>query len=511
MSRFLRRTRGPRIAALFSYDYPSAEQAVGYEAIEALGGQMSAEVCVFYSAVVDPRALPAGLKGRVGDGVLVPGSAPAPYNRIDIDHFRAQCPARFASLVAVLTQVLGEGEELVLARQDVRDAFAYSRLIQAWAPDVIYSACDNALAWFAGIASRLLGVPHVVAMNRFETPRAHAERVSMLVRHAALIVLSSSARLEEVVSKFGEDLRARAVVRPVSDEGLQWLAGNLQRLLATPRDTAAPMLGPRATFAENANPHFGPPQGIHPFLVLGAERTGSNMLVEALSSHPQITCAGELFNPRAIESGEVYWLPDCRSDREELAQLRAAGPRTLHTRLLEDGAKAAASWVGFKLLYFHGLASKGVLSHLVNVKGLKVVHLLRADRLRRWLSHHKANLFDSWYAVKGSEPAGQDAQAAPLQLDLMKTVGDFAYIELMEDQYRAIFDGCDMIELDYESLTSDRSATQLKLGEFFGVELGELRSRSRKTGVHGLDRAIGNLEALREAMQGTRWAHLFAG
>ena len=65
-----------------------------------------------------------------------------------------------------------------------------------------------------------------------------------------------------------------------------------------------------------------------------------------------------------------------------------------------------------------------------------------------------------------------------------------------------------MLELDYEDLTQHLSQTSQRLGAFFGAEFGELVPRSRKTGQGDLAQAIVNLDELRAAFAGTRWADL---
>ena len=42
------------------------------------------------------------------------------------------------------------------------------------------------------------------------------------------------------------------------------------------------------------------------FVVISTQRSGSRMVVESLSSHPDIICFGELFIPEERDLGEMF-------------------------------------------------------------------------------------------------------------------------------------------------------------------------------------------------------------
>lgn len=505
MNRFLDRGRRYRIAAVVTHGYPVADQAHVYAELERLGECLDADVQVFHSRVADPRTLPPELKARVGAGVLVP-SDPL-IHAADADHFRRVAPTRVASLMRELTSVTGKSAAELLDRRDVKRAFSYARLVQAWAPDVVYCHNLHEHTQFALASAHLLDIPWVLAVSWAGDRSSHASLAPLFIEKASLIGAGSAGQLRTLVDRFGEGVRAKATLRAARGSEIPPLTERVRDMLSRPRASDSPALGPRGAFVTEHLPPVDLPASVKPFIVLGAERTGSNMLLDALAAYPEIACAGELFNSRFILDGNVPWIPGAACDRDELIRLRAADPADLHARLLTDGARRGAACVGFKLLYAHGAAHNRIVDRLAAIEGLKVVHLVRSDRLRRWLSHYKADLFDSWYTSRRSA----HEEAGPLALDPMATVMDFAYVELMEERYRAVFAGADVIELEYEKFSADLTRTGRQLSEFLGVNLGALKPMSKKTGTRPLQDAIANLADLRETLTGTRWALPFDG
>jgi LPS sulfotransferase NodH len=504
MNRFTDRVRPRRIAALVTYKYPSPEQASVYDELEAIGDQLDAEVGYFHTAIHDPRTLPAELKHRLGNGLLVPWPPPSKVGDAEIDHFRQFAPHRFDQLVHDWTIATGEDTRTMLQRPEVRAAFAYSRLIQAWAPDLLCIRYLNSQALFGVFGSCLLGIP-LVAWNSPQGEAVH-NIGKILHDYASCVVEGSPASLAASEASFGTSIGNKFVVADSSDAGRRAIVAFLSRLCATPRANDLPALGPKAAFVTPLNSPPATEEGVKPFLVLGTERTGSNMLVDMLAGQPDFACAGELFNPRSIKRGELAWVGDVEADMEQLLWQQVNDPVALHHSLLRDSKRAGATWAGYKLLYFHGIINNEVISCLTHTPDLKIVHLVRRSRLRRWLSHYKAQVLDSWYTRKGTEPG---KSAGPLELDPIETATDFAYVEMLEERYRALFTNADILELDYADFTRDLASTRKKLGVFFGVEMAELRPRSKKTGEAALAKGIANLAQLREAFRGTRWETQF--
>lgn len=489
-----------------TYEYPAAPQAAAYEELEAIAELLDAELAIFHTSVADPRRVPADLKPRLGGGFLVPWPPSVELSAADIEHFRRSLPARFAEVVAAWTRHTGEDEQALLQREEVRAAFAYCRMLQAWAPDLICVRYVNNQSVFGLLARYLLEIPLVAWSTRQGRPEDAEHLQGLLLEAASFVMAPSEGALAADLDRFGDWLQEKAMVTPQSVVGSAAVIGRLRRLCHASRSADAPPLGPRAAFTCEYHASVEPVQGVRPFLVLGTERTGSNLLVDVLAAQPLIACAGELFNPRAIDRGELTWLPEGDFDLDALMQERRESPATLQTHLLRDGGAQGAAWVGYKLLYLHGVLDNRVMRSLTSQDGIKVVHLRRRDRLRRWLSHYKAQVLDSWYTEKGT---GQGVHRKSFELDAAEAAFDFVFVELLEDRFDATFPETDILELDYDDFTVDLPGTRKKLEAFFGLWLSELQPKSKKTGVASLAKGIANLGELQDAFRGTRWQALF--
>lgn len=501
MSRFLDHPARKRIAAIVTHDYPSADETATYERIEAVAKEVGADVEFFYSVVPDPRSLPTPIKKRLGRGMYM--RRIGMMHEADGQHFRAVCRSRYDGLLAILMSATGQSESDVLARYDVQAAFTFARMIQAWHGDVIVACYLDEHSFFAAVASHLLGIPSVFLINWVEDGNPYAIFSHLICSAARAIVLGHPAMVDRVACACGEEFRHKLHLQETTDSAVVRI---VREALAEPRGADLPELGATAAFVTLQGRTSPTPTGPRPFVIIGAERTGSNLLVDALASQSGIECAGELFNPRVIEEGSMPWLGDPKQDIEGLVRLRAADPPRFHARLLADGAARGASWVGFKLLYFHGAIDNRVVDYLAGLADLKIVHLLRRNRIARWFSHHKAIITDTWYTAAG---AGRAKRRQQVEIDAVEAAADFAYVEMMEDRYRAIFDPVRCLEMDYEDFSSDMEGTRRRLSDFFEVELGEIRPVSEKTGVR-VEEGVSNFAELRTAFRGTRWEHLFS-
>lgn len=504
-NRFLERGKGPRVAAFVTWGFPSGDQAGVYAELDALAQVLGAEVRVFHSGVTDPTKLPEAVRGRVGSGFYVPNANAIHAN--DVEHFRRTAPARFTALVTRLCALAQQSETELLARPDIQAAMSCARWVQAWGADYVHSWYLYEQSLYALVVAQLLGIPRGITLHAATSDSPLAGLLPLHLEQARLVIAGNSGLRDEFVRRFGEGLRTRTLVQHAPPPGEPAPLEALRAVLAEPLPADATARGPDAAFVTPRQPTALRSGGPKPFLVLGAERTGSNLLVTVLGSQSSIACAGELFNPRFIQERTVPWLHGQGNDLATLLALRGADPAAFHARLLADGVRNRANWVGFKLLYFHGMVDDRIVDHLAAQRDLTVIHLFRKDRIRRWLSHRRAVISDSWYTPKGARRAPEDE--APLVLEVVPTLTDFMLQELMEERYTAVFREHRGLQLDYDDFTNDLPGTGRKLSALFAEPLGELVPKSKKTGTHDLARGIANLDELRAAFAGTRWSGLF--
>lgn len=501
MSLYPEQPARPRIAVFAHYDFPRADEVALYAALDALAADLGAEYRVFHALVPDPATVAARDRWRFGTGVLAPLFPEVHAN--DLAHCEATLRARFDALLATMARFSGQSPSELLQRHEVRESFSFARQVRAWHADVVLSWGLDEGALHAFVATALLALPRIVVLPDAFGSHEHGQLLPLHADQAHTIVALGEQVVGDLAARLGPARRA-PVVAPVGSLRTAPVREALARALAAPRDPNAPSRGPRAAFVRHA---CAPAPAVpRRFVVLGTERTGSNMLVGMLDGRTGVACAGEVFNARAIAEGELNWLAgEVRRD-PELLRLRRDDPAALLARMHREGAAAGASTCGCKLLYLHAAVDDRIADAFAGDGELRVVHLLRADRLQRWLSLVRARRSDVWFAAAGSEAVRDDEVVV---LDAAATASEFALDEQLEERFRALFRTHASLELDYDDLVQRLPAVAQRLAAFLGADLGALAPKSRKTGPSDVAGAIANLAELRASFRGTRWAHLF--
>lgn len=490
----------PRLTVFADFVWPRAADAERAGQLSALGRALGVDVAVVHSVVPDPTPLPPALRTEVGQGLFVPQLPPMHDN--DRCHFQRTLPARVESLLAVLAAHAPTGCEELLERPELREAFAAARIARAWSAELVVSFDLEAGSLPAFVTAALLGLPRIVVLTAPPPQNSYGQLLSLHLQQADAVVVASDALAGVVRAAGGARLGDRLLVVPGGDLAAPGPRAVVAALLTRPVEVAR---GPRAALV--TAPQHAPASLPRPFVVLGAERTGSNLLVELLAANTGVVCAGELFNPRSIAEDELGWLPGAEAS-SAMRQLRRADPGGLLDRLQADAAAAGAGLAGWKLLYGHAVIDDRITDAMVARAGLVAIHLRRADRLARCLSMVRAQRSDTWYAsASGSAPP----PAGPVRLDPQMVATDFVLHELLEARFTALFRHHSVLELDYAELAGQRSAVVERLGAFLGVPLTAVPPHSRKTGGDDPAHAIENLAALRAGFAGTRWSDRFGG
>jgi LPS sulfotransferase NodH len=233
------------------------------------------------------------------------------------------------------------------------------------------------------------------------------------------------------------------------------------------------------------------------FVVLSAPRTGSNLTIELLNSHPDCFSGHEIFSKPHMASGHVAWyLGDIPKDRE-LAELRRTDPIAFIDRLdrltRERGYKA----VGFKLMYSEADENPTMKEYLLNNRSLRVIHIKRRNHLRRLVSTRRAQVTGRWWFGQGEDrPA-----LPPVRLSLSEIFWDMEYIRKYERAYAELSATHQVLDLWYEDMSGDLLATAQQLWRFLGLrEWSTLNVHAAKTGTDLLSEAIENYDELREQL-----------
>lgn len=484
----------PRLALLAGDKYPLLHCERHYAQLDALSATLGCDWRAFHTVATDPREVPMHLRPRVGMGVLV---APETSNFAqDVARFQVSAPAAVAALVAELQNFWGCPASTVLTRPDVQQAFAIARWMQAYAPCAQITIGHHHDSFRAVIASRLLGLPTIAILDDPDLGDPAANLLPLHLRGAAVIHATRSSISAQLERRFASALVGKPLSRSVES-----VADVVARAIASTRPPTALRLGGVAAFGP-LTPIADAGAPIRRFTLLGAERTGSNLLMGMLGAHPRVVAANELFNRREIAEGVVAWPVRLAGDQAELAAERARSPAGLMARLAFQSAEIGGTICGFKLMYGHAQADERIVDAIASDPRHAVVHLLRRDRMQRWRSHLHALWSDRWFG-------GERDDEYRVEMSVVGTALDFVVHEVLEARYRAAFADLPMVELDYDDLSHRLPDVSSRLGALLGVDFGEMRPRTHKTGPQDPGAGIANRDELRAAFAGTKWSGLF--
>jgi LPS sulfotransferase NodH len=231
------------------------------------------------------------------------------------------------------------------------------------------------------------------------------------------------------------------------------------------------------------------------FLIWTTQRTGSTVFWRTLDRHPEVEAHGEMFLPEMKrEDSHASFLARSpwarleqrvapgRSMARYLAQLYAGGP----------GVRA----VGFKLMYNH--ITPPLERWIAREKPL-VVHLVRRNLLKLLVSRVSAEQRGLYHLEPGEAPP-----ADRVKLDPGVLVTRMEKITAELERGAALATARCALEVAYEDLLADRTATYARVFEFLGVSPAPVPEEPlRKINPDALPELVENWEAVVIALRGT--------
>lgn len=214
------------------------------------------------------------------------------------------------------------------------------------------------------------------------------------------------------------------------------------------------------------------------FVITCQGRDGSHLLLYALGIHPDIHVVNEPFG-----------------DPGRTLRARLPSPDALVGFLFERRALAA----GFPLQFYHGRRKPfdGLREHLVQ-RRVKVIHLERENRLRRFLSLELARQTQTFIDHDGSRPT-----QATTAVDVEKMLGAFWQTEAVYGGHRATFAACESIDVRYEDLCTRFDETIDVVLDFLGVPRMQLAPQTHRQERRPLKAIIQNYAEVESALKGT--------
>lgn len=222
-----------------------------------------------------------------------------------------------------------------------------------------------------------------------------------------------------------------------------------------------------------------------PFIVLTRSRSGSNLLLSYLNSHPNVQMEPEIF-------GRTH-------GRDPLRRLRIAfgkQPRRVKAK-------------GFKIFYYHPLdrPSEGLWKELESMGNLRVIHLRRENVLRTLLSRKVADADRVWMVTAPDAKRDRPGQKVPFTVPELQN--GFIQTKEWEDTAAKRFRNHSMLVVTYERLVSDPVATFRKILTFLDLDYCDPHTRLQRQNPGQLSDLIENYQDLRKAFADTPWHAYF--
>jgi LPS sulfotransferase NodH len=235
------------------------------------------------------------------------------------------------------------------------------------------------------------------------------------------------------------------------------------------------------------------------FIILCAARTGSTMLRHMITSHPDACCHGEVLG-RPMGGFDGLDFSDPRQPIvAKLRALREDDPLSFMRDFVLFRGELSA--VGFKIKYDELVQPEyaAILAALRDDLGLRVVHLKRHNRLKRFVSHVAAlrSGVNNLQVGAGTPPV----ERFPLSLE--DCLEDFRLIRGREERFSTIFEGHPTIDIIYEEVASADPASLVDVQQFLGLSPQPLEARTVKMNPDCLADILTNYDELRERMATT--------
>jgi LPS sulfotransferase NodH len=238
------------------------------------------------------------------------------------------------------------------------------------------------------------------------------------------------------------------------------------------------------------------------YIILGAARTGSNLLRSLLNSHSGVIAFGELFR----NDKRIGWdLPGYFQNKKAISMIQTDPIGFLRNSVFVEYPKRISA-VGFKLFYDHAQSTewKPIWPFLRNQDDLRIIHLKRKNILRRVLSLQRAMSTGRW--VSRSQTALDNL---PITLDYNRCLNVFKETRDSEQRFDKYFENNSRIDVFYEDLSRDYTLEMKRVQEFLGVPCQFVKPSVYRQSSESLSSAILNYHETKERFQNTPWEEFF--
>jgi len=239
-----------------------------------------------------------------------------------------------------------------------------------------------------------------------------------------------------------------------------------------------------------------------PFLVVCNERTGSNFLLGALSTHPKINHIYEPFSKYNLEK---------KGEMKKVHQLGAV--TYLQHRLKGKGRE---THLGFKFLYHQfdkHFAERltisdmdDVINYITKMTSLKVIHLKRRNKLRLLVSSRlaeKTKKYLIYFSWQRETRARITLTPRECEAFFERVTRSEAYCDMLFANHTTV------LNLTYEDLTASFDHETARVMDYLGVTHRNLYPMLTKQTVRPLTDIVTNYDQLKRYFTGSCWESYF--
>lgn len=236
----------------------------------------------------------------------------------------------------------------------------------------------------------------------------------------------------------------------------------------------------------------------HKFVIVGAPRTGSTLLVKTLNSIDGVCCHGELLGPEHVRGYEDGFDLVNASNNERLArtqhllQERNSDPVDFIKKVLAPDRAAT----GFKALYSAFLNPRWheVRTFLLATPNISFIHLTRGNSLRRFISEQILHEGGPNHSGAG----GKSETQIKVRVDIDAFQQRSAELERECIELTALLSGQRVLNITYEELAADTASAVQRVSHFIGldVETNAIAPALQKVGAKNLGDVVSNYQDL---------------
>ncbi len=227
--------------------------------------------------------------------------------------------------------------------------------------------------------------------------------------------------------------------------------------------------------------------GFKRFIVLSRARTGSNMLISFLNSHPNIRAEGEILNTL---NGRDYLNVLTATYKKEPYYIKAKG---------------------FKIFYYHpgDDPNSNVWNDLVKMKDLHVIHLRRRNILRTLTSTKIALVQNIWSTKANASRSDDLAKPKQISFTIDELTKGFKQTRQWEQNGDNMFHNHPVLSVNYEDLVNDAELYFRNITDFLGVSYAQPQTGLKKQNPEKIRDLISNYDELKIAFKETEWQTFF--